>query len=617
MTTSIEQLQHGDCIEGMSSLPEGCVDLVFADPPFNIGYEYDEYVDSLDYNAYVGWSRKWLAAIYRVLKSDGTFWLAIGDEHAAELKLESQKLAFRCRSWVIWYYTFGVNCSNKFTRSHAHLLYFVKNPAQFTFNSNKPENRIPSARQLVYADARANPKGRLPDDTWLIRPASTAGEMVDDDSEWPLCSVSPQTDSDQTFVLRPQDLSESFKPEEDTWYFPRVAGTFKERAGFHGCQMPEQLLGRIIRCCSNEGDLVLDPFSGSATTLVVAKKLGRRYIGFDISSDYVVYGIKRLKSVYVGDPLEGSSEPLLSAPRTRSAKAQSSKAGRTSRSRPATDDRRAIDGWNSDNQLALTRRGILKAYAQSYRGYSPDRVVADPELNAQFVDHCQRLGLLGNARVWNTLLFGLRKAGKLVGFPTTERTLVSWEECDNYLFASEIAFEAMLQEKAALSLDEILCDPSLAERLDALAARFAPGYRDFQYRWAALKLRKQAKLARSRGLVLEVPSKLHSPILLDGVNGNGLSQIEELSDAPGIYLVTGDGDEALYIGETVSLKKRLLKNFDSPLPRQAWMEFGQTKCFSIETYVTHSTSSQMLAWQSCLLRKYATRFNLRELCVAG
>ena len=113
----------------MNSLPEGSVDLVFADPPFNIGYEYDAYVDSLDYNAYIRWSQKWLAAIYRVLKSDGTFWLAIGDEHAAELKLESQKLGFRCRSWVVWYYTFGVNCSNKFTRSHAHLLYFVKNPA--------------------------------------------------------------------------------------------------------------------------------------------------------------------------------------------------------------------------------------------------------------------------------------------------------------------------------------------------------------------------------------------------------------------------------------------------------------------------------------------------------
>ena len=111
---------------------------------------------------------------------------------------------------MIWYYTFGVNCTHKFSRSHAHLFYFVKDPANFTFREDDPQNRVPSARQLVYADRRANPRGRLPDDTW---------------------------------ILRPQDLSDCFTPGEDTWYFPRVAGTFKERAGFHGCQMPEQLLG--------------------------------------------------------------------------------------------------------------------------------------------------------------------------------------------------------------------------------------------------------------------------------------------------------------------------------------------------------------------------------------
>jgi DNA modification methylase len=615
MIASIEQLRQVDCIDGMNSLPVGCVDLVFADPPFNIGYEYDVYVDSLDYTAYLEWSRRWLTAVHRVLKSNGTFWLAIGDEHAAELKLESQKLGFRCRSWVIWYYTFGVNCSNKFTRSHAHLLYFVKNPAQFTFNSEKPENRVQSARQLVYRDGRANPKGRLPDDTWLIRPAGTAGEMVDDDSGWSLREISPPTDSDQTYVLRPQDLSDSFKSEEDTWYFPRVAGTFKERAGFHGCQMPEQLLGRIIRSCSNEGDLVLDPFSGSATTLVVAKKLGRHYMGFDISRDYVVYGTKRLNAVCVGDPLEGSSEPLLSAPKTRSTKALSSKEGHTTSLRPLTDDLRAIDDWNSGNQRTLTYRGILEAYSRSYCGFSPDRVVADPDLNAQFVVHCQGLGLLGTARVWNTMLFRLRKAGKLIDFPTTERTSMSWQDCDQFLFASEIAFEAMLQQ-SALSLDEILCDPSLAVRFDELAARFAPGFSPLQYRWGALKLRKQAKLARSRGSVLVIPSKLCSPITLNGPNRDDLSRIEKLPDAPGIYLVTGDGDERLYVGETVSLKSRLLENFGSPKPLQAWKDHGETDALSIETYVTDSSPSQMLAWQSCLMRKYTTRFNSRELRVA-
>jgi site-specific DNA-methyltransferase (adenine-specific) len=268
----------------MDSLPEGCVDLAFADPPFNIAYKYDVYNDDLKPASYLESSRRWITAVHRVLKPDGTFWLAIGDEYAAELKLASQDVGFHCRSWVVWYYTFGVNCKQKFSRSHAHLFYFVKDSKRFTFRGDELENRIPSARQLVYADARANPNGRLPDDTW---------------------------------VLRPQDLADRFTAGEDTWYFPRVAGTFKERAGFHGCQMPEQLLGRIIRLCSHEGDLVFDPFSGSATTVAVAKKLGRRYLAFELSEQYVEHGKARLDAIRVGDRLEGAAEPTLSAPPTR------------------------------------------------------------------------------------------------------------------------------------------------------------------------------------------------------------------------------------------------------------------------------------------------------------
>ena len=95
---------------------------------------------------YLKWSNEWLSAVYWVLKSDGTFWLAIGDDFAAELKVEAQKVGFHCRSWVIWYYTFGVNCKNKFTRSHTHLFYFVKDRAKFTFREYDLKNRIPSAR---------------------------------------------------------------------------------------------------------------------------------------------------------------------------------------------------------------------------------------------------------------------------------------------------------------------------------------------------------------------------------------------------------------------------------------------------------------------------------------
>lgn len=277
----VGKIHLGDCIAGMSELEDGCVDLVFADPPFNIGYKYDKYDDRLEYDKYLDWSGEWMSQVHRVLKEDGTFWLAIGDEYAAELKIEARKAGFGTRSWVIWYYTFGVNCKLKFTRSHAHLFYFIKNEKKFTFNRHAIA--VPSARQLVYGDSRANPAGRTPDDTW---------------------------------ILRPQDLPEGFNEDEDTWYFPRVNGTFKERAGFHGCQMPEQLLGRIIRACSNEQELVLDPFSGSASTLIVAKKLGRRFIGYEMSEDYVRRGTERLASVDVGDKLEGSETPAISAPAT-------------------------------------------------------------------------------------------------------------------------------------------------------------------------------------------------------------------------------------------------------------------------------------------------------------
>lgn len=280
--TPINKLIQGDCLQGLAQLPTGCVDLAFADPPFNIGYDYDEYQDDRASDDYLAWCDRWLAEVVRVLKPDGTFWLAIGDEYAAELKVAMQRThKLHCRSWVIWYYTFGVNCKSKFSRSHAHLFHMVKDPKQFTFNTD--EIRVPSARQLVYADNRANPKGRLPDDTW---------------------------------ILRPQDLPEGFSPEDDTWYFPRVAGTFKERAGWHGCQMPEQLLGRIIKATSNPGELVLDPFSGSGTTLAVAKKLGRNYVGYELSKEYAARVTERLEEIQVGEPLRGAEQPTTSAPST-------------------------------------------------------------------------------------------------------------------------------------------------------------------------------------------------------------------------------------------------------------------------------------------------------------
>jgi site-specific DNA-methyltransferase (adenine-specific) len=277
------RVHQGDCIAGMNALPAGSVHLVFADPPFNIGYGYDVYDDRKGCEEYLDWSRQWMAAVQRVLTPTGAFWLAIGDEYAAELKVIAHRdLGFHLRSWVVWYYTFGVNCKKKFTRSHVHMFHFVKDPVRFTFHDEAI--RVPSARQLVYADKRANAKGRLPDDTWILRPQEIPGGIPDD---------------------------------HDVWYASRVCGTFKERAGWHGCQMPEQVLGRIVSACSSPGEVVLDPFGGSGTTLAVAKKLQRSFLGFELSPEYAASITARLEGISPGDPLTGSPAPKVSGTKPR------------------------------------------------------------------------------------------------------------------------------------------------------------------------------------------------------------------------------------------------------------------------------------------------------------
>ena len=449
LADKIGRIHNQDCIVGMNSLPEGCIDLVFADPPFNIGYKYDVYEDKMAADDYLAWSNEWMSAVHRVLKPDGTFWLAIGDDFAAELKVEARKIGFHCRSWVIWYYTFGVNCKNKFTRSHTHLFHFVKDPEQFTFRADDLANRVPSARMLVYNDKRAKGNGRLPDDTWIIPPADQEHQI----DAW---SFGADPEAMRTFALRPQELDARFDSREDTWYIPRVAGTFKERAGFHGCQMPEQLLGRIIRVSSAEGDVVLDPFSGSASTLVTAKKMGREYLGFEMSDDYAAAGRLRLKSTRLGDRLDGSPEPTMEAFQ-RSKVAKQSR--RTASSLFAEDSAEEIENERAEKVRAQLESGIVSAFKETHEGHSVELVLADPDRNERFTDECGRLGLPGVSVVWNRVLVQISKRP---GNPLPECESggsLSFRECEPFLFASEIAWKTLIDEQRATTLDDILCDP--------------------------------------------------------------------------------------------------------------------------------------------------------------
>lgn len=236
-------IHHGDCVELLQATPPGWARLAFADPPFNIGYRYDSYDDAREYREYVAWSRRWIEATVRALTPDGSLYIAIGDEYAAEVRIIGRELGLTLRNWIIWHYGFGQNTKTKFARSHAHVLYFVRDPKRHVFNAD--QLRFPSLRHTEYGDRRANPAGRLPDDVWNE--------------------------------------------------FPRVCGTFAERQGWHGCQMPESLLMRIIRASSIPDDTVLDPFSGSGTTASAAVLLGRVGIGIEQSAEYVESGRRRLE----------------------------------------------------------------------------------------------------------------------------------------------------------------------------------------------------------------------------------------------------------------------------------------------------------------------------------
>lgn len=513
------RIYQGNCIEKLRQLEPGSVDLVFADPPFNIGYEYDVYDDQRTTTDYLEFCEAWIREVHTALKPTGTFWLAIGDEYAAELKVLSQRLGFHPRSWVIWYYTFGVNCVRGFSRSHTHLFHFVKDRDHFTFNGENPAVRVASARQLVYADSRASTKGRLPDNTW---------------------------------ILRPQDAPPpAFVPSHDTWFYSRVAGTFKEREGFHGCQMPEQLLGRIIRVSSNPGDLVVDPFGGSGTTLAVAKKLGRQWIGTELSKEYVSRIQSRLEDCEVGDPLDGPADPLRSAPKTSKGK-----------QRTQFKNGRPVIKLDKKNETA-----VIQAFKSAAKGHSTDYLLCDPDLGRAFIKECRSRSIPGDPRMWNSFLLRIRKSGKLPKSTGAGRRL-SYAEMDPYSDASEAAMK-LIGLDYGMTLDELLCSPQAATEFDQLAAQLAPGYTPFEYRWAALALRKRAGTKRYKSYAADQEEhwksqRTPSKRLIENC-------LTSKYECPGVYVVLDEG-ATLYVGETRNIRDRLEKLLNT----ETWMKFAPT-----------------------------------------
>lgn len=261
------KIECKDCIKGMRQMQKDGQkpNLIFADPPYNIGVAYDSHHDNMDLTDYEAWCNNWISEAYQTLHRRGSFWLAISDEHVSELDVMAKAIGFYKRSHVLWHFTFGVACQKNFSRSHIHLLYYTKTKTGFTWNGN--DVRVPSARQLVYSDIRADPRGKLPDNTWVLAPEDTQKAFVHQPGKW-----------------------------LDTWLASRVCGTFHERVPGALNQMPQAILQRIIQATSNPGGLVLDFFGGTFSTGIAAVNLGRNFRGFDISTDYCHGGRSRLKA---------------------------------------------------------------------------------------------------------------------------------------------------------------------------------------------------------------------------------------------------------------------------------------------------------------------------------
>ncbi|MHB8231537.1 MAG: DNA-methyltransferase [bacterium] len=253
------QLYQGNSIDWLESLNDESVDLVFADPPYNINKaDWDSFESQEEY---IKWSIKWISQASRVLKPTGSLYVCGFSEILADLKHPASKYFKHCR-WLIWHYRNKANLGKDWGRSHESIIHFRKTEAS---KINIDDVRTPySAHTLRYplhpqADTSAYGKGTTKDHNhWTPHPKGA----------------------------KPKDVID----------IPTTCNGMGEKTP-HPTQKPEELLRKFIFASSNEGDIVIDPFSGSGTTIVVAEQLGRHWMGCDMNVQYNQWAIERIENV--------------------------------------------------------------------------------------------------------------------------------------------------------------------------------------------------------------------------------------------------------------------------------------------------------------------------------
>ncbi|MBU4270834.1 MAG: site-specific DNA-methyltransferase [Planctomycetes bacterium] len=233
---------QGNCIDIMAQWPSSHVDLIVADPPYNLGKEYGNGSDSLLRGDYLNFTKEWLSQAIRILKPTGSLYVFMGFRFISHLfLLLDEEFHLRFNGWICWYYTQGMGRTRGFSPRHDDILYFSKTD-QFTFNLDSV--RVPQK----YYRSRNNMRGANPG---------------------------------------------------DVWEFSHVHYCQGNRTE-HPTQKPDGLIERIVLASSNPNDLVIDPFAGSGTTLRVCQQLDRRSIGVELSIDYVSLIQNRLNEPFAG-----------------------------------------------------------------------------------------------------------------------------------------------------------------------------------------------------------------------------------------------------------------------------------------------------------------------------
>jgi site-specific DNA-methyltransferase (adenine-specific) len=250
----------GDAIEVLSKeIEDNSIDLIFADPPYNIGKNFNGFKDKWETDEqYLEWCHKWLDLCVNKLKSNGSFYVMTSTQNMPYFDMYLRK-RLTILSRIVWYYdSSGVQARKYFGSLFEPILFSVKDKNNYTFNSKDILVRAKTGAVRKLIDYRKS---------------------------------------------QPQ-IYNSKKVPGNVWEIPRVRYRMPEYEN-HPTQKPIALLDRIVRASSNEGDIVLDPFSGTFTTSFVAKQLNRRSIGMEIQEEYVKVGLRRLQitSKYNGKPL--------------------------------------------------------------------------------------------------------------------------------------------------------------------------------------------------------------------------------------------------------------------------------------------------------------------------